>query len=393
VKTDEFAEFTSLLRQDLHAHPEVGLHLPRTQEKVLAALDGLPLEIATGSSCSSVIAVLRGGSPGPAVLLRADMDALPVRERTGLSFASTNDAMHACGHDMHTAMLAGAAHLLCARRDQLVGDVVLAFQPGEEGHGGASHMLAEGLLDASGARPVAAYALHVMSFGLQSGTVTGRPGPLMSAADHLQVVVRGSGGHGSAPHRAADPVQAAAAMITALQVAVTREFDVFDPVVITVGVSRAGEAHNVIPQTARFEATVRSFTPQAREKLATVLPRVLRGVALAHGLDVEVALLALFPPTVNHAAEADWAMEQARQTVGSDRVEVLPNPVAASEDFSLVLQQVPGAMLLLGATPSGVDPGTAPYNHAPDADFDDGVLATGARLYASLAEGRLRLTE
>lgn len=387
--TDDIAHFARSLRRDLHAHPEVGLLLPRTQEKVLAALEGLALEVVSGSSCSSVTATVRGSRPGPTVLLRADMDALPVKERTGLPFSSTNDAMHACGHDLHAAMLAGAAHLLCDRRHRLVGDVVLAFQPGEEGHGGASRMLAEGLLEASGTRPVVAYALHVMSFGLPSGSLTSRPGPLMSAADHLRVRVQGTGGHGSAPHRAADPVAAAAAMITALQVAVTREFDVFDPVVVTVGIVRAGDAHNVIPETAHFEATVRSFSPEARDRLTTVLARVLQGVALTHGLDVDVELVALFPPTVNDAAEADWAMEQARQVLGPDRVQVLPNPVTASEDFSLVLQQVPGAMLLLGATPPGVDPGTAPYNHAPDADFDEGVLAPGAELLASLAEGRL----
>ena len=386
---DDIAAFTSHLRRELHAHPEVGLHLPRTQERVLAALDGLPLEITTGRGCSSVTAVVRGASPGPTVMLRADMDALPIGERTGLSFAAAGPAMHACGHDLHTSMLAGAAHILCERRDHLAGDVVLAFQPGEEGHGGAALMLAEGLLDASGSRPVAAFALHVMSFGLLSGVVAGRPGPMMSAADKLQVVVRGRGGHGSAPHKAADPVQAAASMITELQVAVTRHFDVLDPVVVTVGRLHAGDAHNVIPELAEFEATVRYFTTKTAERLKVVLPRVCEGIALAHGVDVDVELVTLFPPTVNDDDEARWGLQVARDQLGVDAVHVMEDPVAASEDFSLVLTEVPGAMLFLGATLPGLDPATAPYNHSPEADFDEAVLATGAQLYASLAEGRL----
>ena len=386
---DDVAAFTSRLRRELHADPEVGLHLPRTQAKLLGALEGLPLEISTGTTCSSITAVVRGETPGPTVLLRADMDALPVVEQTGLPFAASGSAMHACGHDLHASMLAGAAHVLSARRHHLAGDVVLAFQPGEEVGQGAAHMLAEGLLTASGSRPVAAFALHVMSFGLPAGMLAGRPGPMMSGAARLEVVARGHGGHGSAPHRAADPVQAAASMITELQVAVTRGFDPFDPVVLTVGRIRGGEAHNVIPDVAGFEATVRCFTPGAAERLRVVLPRVCRGIAMAHGVEVDVDLVSLFPPTVNDDDETRWALEHGRNELGAASVQVMADPVAASEDFSLVLAEVPGSMLLLGATPDGIEPAAAPYNHSPEADFDEGVLATGARLYASLAEQRL----
>jgi amidohydrolase len=376
-------------RRSLHSEPEIGLDLPRTQDKVLEALSGLPYEVSTGTSCSSVTAVLRGGSPGPTVLLRGDMDALPLLEKTGQPFAAVNGNMHACGHDLHTSMLVGAAHLLASRQSSLAGDVVLMFQPGEEGYDGAGLMLSEGVLLASGVEPIAAYALHVTSALLPAGVFAGRPGPTMAAVDKLVVTVHGQGGHGSSPHRAKDPVLAAAAMVTALQLAVTREFDVFDPVVVTVGVLQAGTAHNIIPDSALFETTVRSFSVAARSRLAEVLPRVCEGIALAHGVSVEVAYEELFPVTVSDAGEALWALELGRSVLGEDRVLELPNPLAGSEDFSRVLERVPGAMLFLGATMPGRDPSTAPYNHAPEADFDESVMAAGAELYATLAEQRL----
>ena len=378
------------VRRDLHRHPEVGLDLPRSQERLLAALDGLGLETSLGTTSSSVTAVLRGGQPGPAVLLRADFDALPVAEKTGLSFASQEGTMHACGHDLHAAMLVGAAHLLHEQRADLHGDVVLAFQPGEEGYDGAAHMLADGVLEASGTRVSAAYALHVISSVFPAGMLTSRGGPLMAAVDTLEVTVRGVGGHGSAPHRAKDPALAAAAMVTALQLAVTREFDVFDPVVVTTGSLHAGTAHNVIADEAHFASTVRSFTEAAHAKLQEVLPRVCRGIALAHGVEVDVELQPLFPPTVNDVDEAQWALELGREQLGGEQVLELPHPVTGSEDFSRFLDAVPGAMLFLGATPSGLDPETAPYNHAPEADFDESVLTSGAELLATLAAERLR---
>ncbi|WP_086673118.1 peptide-methionine (S)-S-oxide reductase MsrA [Streptomyces albovinaceus] len=222
------------LRHALHREPELGLDLPRTQAKVLAALEGLGLEITLGTALSSVTAVLRGGRPGPAVLLRGDMDALPVQEETGLPYASVLDGrMHACGHDLHTTGLVGAARLLAARREELAGDVVFMFQPGEEGQGGAKIMIDEGVLDAAGERVVAAYALHVVSTGAPTGFAATRPGPMLAASDAVHVTVHGRGGHGSSPHSATDPVPAMCAMVTALQTLVTREIDIFDPAVVT----------------------------------------------------------------------------------------------------------------------------------------------------------------
>ncbi|MCB5906851.1 M20 metallopeptidase family protein [Streptomyces pinistramenti] len=377
------------LRHALHRIPEVGLHLPRTQEAVLAELDALPLEVRTGDGLSSVTAVLRGGLPGPTVLLRGDMDALPVSERTGLNFAADTGRMHACGHDLHTTMLAGAAKLLSAHRERLAGDVLFMFQPGEEGFDGARYMLAEGLLDAAGRRPEAAYAIHVMSAGHPSGVFGTRGGPALAASNVLRVTVRGAGGHGSMPHRAKDPVQAACAMVTALQAWITRTFDVFDPVILTVGTFHAGTQQNVIPDTAEFEATVRSFSPVAQAAVKDGTVEVCRGIAAAYGVGVDAEFAAQYPVTVNDHAEADFVAGVVREALGEERYGALPQPLHGSEDFSRVLAEVPGAMLTLGAPPAGADHERSANNHSPLAEFDDAVLADGAAVYAELAARRL----
>lgn len=389
------------LRHRLHQEPEIGLDLPRTQEKVLAALDGLGYEISTGKETTSVTAVLRGtggtaggsgpdGTGRPAVLLRGDMDALPVQEKTGVAYASKVDgAMHACGHDLHTAMLAGAAQLLASRREQLHGDVVLMFQPGEEGFDGAGVMIREGVLEASGRRPEAAYGMHVMSALGEGGTFTSRPGPIMSSSDSLIVTVHGDGGHGSAPFAAKDPVTVAAEMVMALQSMVTRQFDVFDPVVLSVGVLQAGTQRNVIPDTARFEATIRSFSSQAKARLKSSLPRLLESIAAGHGLTATVEYIEQYPLTVNDGAETMFTRRVLEELLGPDRHQELAHPLAGSEDFSRVLAEVPGAFLFLSAVPQGEDHATAAYNHSPFAVFDDTVLSDGTALYARLALERL----
>jgi amidohydrolase len=392
----DLADDLADLRHRLHAEPEIGLSLPRTQEKVLTALDGLPLEITTGTTTTSVTAVLRGGAAPdgqderPTVLLRGDMDALPVQEEVDVPFRSTvRGVMHACGHDLHTAMLAGAARVLAARRDQLAGDVVFMFQPGEEGFDGARYMIEEGVLDAAGRRPDAAYALHVMSNLTARGTVASRPGPLMAASDGVFVTVTGRGGHGSTPHLSRDPIAAACEMVTALQVAMTRSIDTFAPHVLTIGSFHAGTKRNIIPESATFEATVRTFDRSVRSVLADTVRRVCEGVAAAHGVEVEVRYEEEYPVTVNDQAEAAFALGVAEDLFGAGAALRMPNPITGSEDFSRVIAEVPGAMLFLGALVDGRDPTTAPSNHAPQAAFDDSVLAQGTALYATLAARRL----
>jgi hippurate hydrolase len=380
------------LRRLLHSRPELGLHLPHTQQAVLDALDGLPLEISTGGTTTSVTAVLRGNASAPRprpVLLRGDMDAVPVQEETGLAFSSTvPGAAHACGHDLHTAMLVGAARLLAARRTELANDVVLMFQPGEEGWEGAREMLEEGVLDAAGERVGAAYALHVFSTLPQGFHL--RPGVALASSSALDVTVSGRGGHASAPHLARDPVPATAEMITALQTLVTRRVDVFDPAVLTVGVVEAGTRRNVIPPTARFEATLRTFSDVTAVRVGAEARRLVEGVAAAHGLEVDVRFERERPATVNDPGEAAFAGRTIAEVFGAGRVSRLEHPFTGSEDFSRVLAEVPGAFIALGALPAGTDPETAPFNHSGRAVFDEAVLPLGAALLAELALRRSR---
>ena len=372
------------MRRTLHQHPEVGLQLPKTQEAVLSELDGLGLEISTGISTTSVTAVLRGARPGPSVLLRGDMDGLPITEQTGLDFASKESgAMHACGHDLHTAMLIGAARLLSAHREALAGDVVFMFQPGEESWDGASYMLREGVLDASGQRVSSAYGIHVMA-NIDRGVFTTRPGTFMAAMSALTVTVRGDGGHGSVPYRAKDPISVAAQLVGDLQTLVTRRFDIFDPVVVTVGRFQAGTARTIIPKEATIEATVRTFSTQAQERAEREMTRLCRGVAAAYDVDVDVDFKHEYPPTVNHPEHAAFVQSVATETFGPDRFSILAAPHPGAEDFSRVIAEVPGCYLFLGAR-VGEAGQAVPDIHSANVLFDESVLPDGALLHTRLA--------
>jgi amidohydrolase len=373
------------LRHHLHRHPEVGLDLPRTQEAVLAALEGLDLELTLGERLTSITGVLRGRGAGRAVLLRADMDALPVQERSGVEFSSQIDGvMHACGHDMHMAMLVGAARLLSERRDELDGDVVLMFQPGEEGWDGAGAMIEEGVLAAAGPTVGAAYGMHVLSNSVPRDVFTTRGGTMMASSGRLTVTVHGRGGHGSAPHQGRDPIVAAAEMITSLQAMVTRRFDVFDPVVITVGTVHAGTRNNIIPETASFEGTVRTFSTATADLVGPLAVAVCEGIAIAHGVEVEAQYVSEYPATINDPVHAGFVADVVSELFGEERYRPMVVPQPGSEDFSRVLQAVPGSYLMVGASLSE-DPEQAPANHSPLATFDDGVLISGAVLHTELA--------
>jgi amidohydrolase len=383
------------LRRRLHRHPEIGLQLPFAQEQVLDALDGLPLTVRTGETTSSVVATLEGAHPGPTVLLRGDMDALPMPEDTGLDFESEVDgAMHACGHDTHVAMLAASAKLLAARRDDLAGRVLFMFQPGEEGYHGARYMLDEGLLDPGPRRdgshsPVTSvFALHIAP-QLPSGTVSLRGGTLMASSDVLRIVVMGRGGHASAPHHALDPVPVACEIVQAIQVMITRRVDVFDPAVVTVASINAGTTNNVIPETAVILGTIRAVSERTRARVQDAVRRVAEGIAIAHEAGVEVEFEMGYPVTVNDRGYAALVGEVAAALLGPDRVTTIAHPVMASEDFSYVLQRVPGAMAFLGAAPPGVEPRRAAPSHSSQVVFDEAAMTTGAAMYAAVALDQL----
>lgn len=379
------------LRRELHTIPEVGLDLPKTQRKLLDELAGLPLEITVGIGCTSITAVLRGTHPdrpadAPAVLLRSDMDGLPVTEPESADFSSHHvGAMHACGHDLHMAMLVGAARELTARRAELLGDVVFMFQPGEEGWGGAVIMMDEGVLEAAGPRVSSAFGLHAFTGDPRPARFGFRVGTAMAFAATLNVEVIGRGGHGSAPHLASDPVPTAAETILALHSATTRRFNALDPVVVTVGLVTAGTASNIIPDSAYLSATVRGFSRASHKLASEALPAIASGIAAAHGQRAEVEFLSVFPPVVNSATEATIALDIARTLFGADQVEELAEPKTASEDFAEILERVPGVFGFIDATPAaGSD-----YNHSPHAVYDDAVLGDGALLHTEFALTRL----
>jgi len=373
------------VRRRLHAHPEIGLQLPATQAVVAEELRGMGLEPVLGRSVSSVTAVIEGDRPGPTVLLRADMDALPLQEDTGLAFASeVPGVMHACGHDTHVAMLLGAARLLVERRDRLAGNVLLMFQPGEEGFHGARSMLEEGLLERAPSEVVGAYGLHIGT-RYDTGTIVLRPGALLAAGDTIRITVRGRGGHASAPHLAADPITVAAEIVIALQVAVTREIHAFDPVVITIANVVAGTTTNVIPETAYIGGTMRTVSDQAREAGRALVRRVAPAIAAAHGLTADVELEPGYPVTYNDPDATEFVRDTARELAGEDVLGAMDHPIMGAEDFSYVLQRVKGAFVFLGARPADEDPLTAPQNHSNRVVFDEEPMALGAALYAALA--------
>jgi amidohydrolase len=373
-------------RRRLHRQPEIGLQLPRTQALVVEELERLGLEPKRGRGVSSVTAVVDGARPGPTILLRTDMDALPLHEDTGLDFASQVDgAMHACGHDTHMAMLLGAARLLIDRRDALAGRVLLVFQPGEEGFHGARFMLEEGLLGAAGGTPpTAAVALHIGT-DYATGTINLRPGPLLASSDVLRITVRGRGGHASAPHLAVDPITVAAEIILALQTMVTRRIDVFDPAVVSIANVAAGTTNNIIPESVFMQGTIRTVSEEARGRVKGHVHRIVEGIAQAHGTSAEIEIEPGYPVTINDADVTGLVREVAVGLIGEQRVEDLASPIMGAEDFSYILQRVPGMMAFLGGRPAEEDPATAPNNHSNRVVFDESAMSVGTALYAAVA--------
>ncbi len=369
------------LRRRIHAEPELGLELPATQKAVLEALDGLGLDLATGGSTSAVVATLEGGAPGPTLLLRADMDALPMHEDTGLEFASRHAGrMHACGHDAHVAMLTGAARILSQRREDLAGTVKFLFQPGEEGFGGARILIEEGLLEAE-PRVDAAFAIHVDPT-LAADAVATRPGPILAATDVFSIDLVGKGGHASMPHHAVDPIPLACELVGALQALVTRRMDAFDPVVLSVTRIEAGTTHNVIPEKANVLGTTRTVSEKARARLHEGIRRVVSGLCAAHDCEFQLHILPGYPVTVNDAGFAEFTFGVARELVGDAQVVEMAAPIMGAEDFSYILDRVPGAMVFLGVRP---DEGPAAPIHSNRMRVNERAMATGAALHAAMA--------
>ena len=372
-----FGDDIVTLRRDIHREPELGFDTEKTAEKVLDALDGLPLEIQTGVAQNGVVATLEGGGGnGPIVALRADMDALPIHEATDLPFASEIDGkMHACGHDGHTSMLVGAARALCQDhlRERLSGTVRFVFQPAEEGYAGGRAMIEEGV--AEDVRQI--FALHLWP-GLKFGVAATKAGPIMAASDAFEIKIKGSGGHGAMPHLTTDAVAIAAQVVTALQTIVSREVDPVEHAVLTFGEIGAGSAFNIIPETARLGGTVRTLNAELRERMPERIEELARGVAKGMRGDVNLDYDFSYPVTGNDADAARLALGVAGELFGEERAVELDNPSMGAEDFAFFLEKVPGAFIWLGV-------GDVSNLHTPKFSFEEEILPQGAALLVALA--------
>jgi amidohydrolase len=384
VEAQNHAEMMTRVRREIHQDPEFALALPRTQARILKEIEGLG-EITLGKDLTSIALVIRGEKPGPTVLLRADMDALSVKEETGLPYQSTNGFMHACGHDLHVAAGIGAAHLIHQNRSSLNGNVLIWFQPGEEGHHGADVMIDEGFLELTGDRPIAAYGLHVFT-SMPLGAIASRPGAMMASAGDLHVTFTGSGGHGSMPWLSKDPITPMVEAISQLQVMLNKRFDQFDPVILNVGWISAGDTAttNVIADSASFGATVRTFSEKNTELLHSLTPELVHSVAKAFGVEATVEFGRSTRVLMNDPASVERVKKIAAELVGAGYID-MPTPIAGGEDFASIVHEVPGAFVFVGACPPDIDFQTAPTNHSAKAMFDDSVLPLCASLLAALA--------
>ncbi len=370
------------LRRAIHAEPELGLDLPLTQAKVLDALQSCDVSVSLGTRLSSVVATMEMGSPGPTVLLRADMDALAIDERTGSPFASRfEQRMHACGHDAHTAMLVGAAKLLAARRHTLAGTVTLFFQPGEEGRHGAQVAIEEVLLDGS-STPDPALALHAAP-GVPAVPVATRPGPIMAEATTLRFTMRGRGAHAARPHCSIDPLPAMCQAVLALQTLVAREADPDRPAVLSVtGLRSSSMLANVIPDSVDAVATLRTVGQGDGRRLAERAAEVVEATAAGMRCTAEVEIVPIYPVTHNDTDAARLVLDVARRLLGDEAVVELPAPRTGSEDFGYILQSVPGAFAFLGMGREGEE---TMELHSPRLVIDEDAMAVGVAMHAAVA--------
>ena len=386
---ENFGEKLVALRRDIHSEPELGFDTEKTAEKVLAALEGLPLDVETGVAQNGIVATLEGDGDGPTVALRADMDALPIQEETGLPFASEVEGkMHACGHDGHTSMLVGAAKTLCGMRERLNGTVKFVFQPAEEGppqgeQGGAELMVKQGVL----ANPTAdaAFALHIDA-KREVNTITYTPRGTYASADDFRILVKGKQTHGGYPWNGVDPIVTAAHIITALQTIVSRQVKLTEnPAVVTVGKIQGGVRSNIIPEEVEMVGTIRALHPDDRKLIHERVRRIATNVAESMGATVEVQIpvTTAYPVTFNNE-ELTAAMVPVLQSVaGADRVRLL-RPETGAEDFSFIAERVPSLYIQLGGRPPNVTEDAAADHHTPDFYVDDSGLGLGVRALTAM---------
>lgn len=379
-------EYTRQLRRDFHRHPELGFQEVRTAGTVARELNQLGLEVTTGVGKTGVVGLLEGAQPGPVVLLRFDMDALPIQEETGADYASVNPGlMHACGHDGHTAIGLTVARILESQRRSLTGMVKFVFQPAEEGLGGAEAMIVDGVL--TNPKPDFSLALHLWNYK-PVGWLGIAPGPLMAAAELFQMRISGRGGHGAAPHLAIDPLVAAAQIITALQSIVSRNVAPLKSAVISVTAVQGGEAFNVIPSTVEMKGTIRTFEPQVRDLVLERFSQVVTGVAQSMECQAELTVQPVTPAVINDAGVTQRVQAVAERLLPDSQVDADARSMV-SEDMAEMMQDIPGCYFLIGS--ANAEKGLDAVHHHPRFDFDEDSLPSAAALMASAAADLLRI--
>lgn len=374
----EFADEVAEWRRDFHTHPELDYDLPRTSGKVAELLRSFGVdEVVTGIAQTGVVGVIKGRGPGKTIGLRADMDALPIIERTGKPHASqTNGRMHACGHDGHTSILLGAAKYLAETRN-FDGNAVLIFQPAEEGGAGGKAMVEAGVMDRFGVEEI--YGLHNMP-GQAAGSFALRAGGLMAASDKFEIIVEGRGGHAAWPQNTVDPVMITAQLITALHTIVSRDIDPIRSAVLSVTMIQGGEAFNIIPRSVRLIGTVRSLNAEVRDLMEERLSTVTKGIVETFGGKAEVTYRRGYPVTENAVEQTEYAARVAASVVGEERVDANADPKMGGEDFSYMLQARPGAYIFLGNGPGS-------ELHSDTYDFNDEIIPVGVSYLVKLVEG------
>jgi len=372
----KYEEEVIKIRRDLHKHPEVGFDLARTSKKVANILNELGFEVKTEIGKTGVVGIIEGNNDGPAIALRADMDALPMEEKTDLDFASVEKGkMHACGHDGHTAILLGVAMVLAEIKDKLRGNVKLIFQPAEEGPGGAEPMIEDGVMDAP--KVDAILGLHIW-LEMDAGKVGVKKGPLFASIDEIDIKIKGDSSHGASPHQGVDAITTAAEVINSLQSIVSRKIDPIDSAVVTIGKIEGGYVRNVIADEVNLEGTIRALNPEVRKQLEDEIRKKVKNICLASDADYEIDYRHMYPPLVNDKDITDLVKENAIKVMKSENVIDVKDPTMGGEDFAYFLKEVPGTFFLLGGR--NEEKGITAAHHNTHFTFDEDIMTDGIEI-------------
>ncbi|NMM65325.1 amidohydrolase [Clostridium sp. P21] len=380
-KAEKLKDKLIMIRRDIHAHPEIGMHENRTAKVVVDKLKEYGIEVQQHVGGTGVVGILRGKEPGKTILLRADMDCLRLKEENDVKYKSEYpEFMHACGHDAHISWLIGAAAILSEFRDEFSGNIKFLFQPAEELAGGAEKTIHGGVLE--NPKVDAVVGAHVWP-GIAAGKIGVKPGPLMAASDNFKIIIHGKGGHGGQPQRCIDPIAVGCEIYMALQTIVSRKVDPLEPAVISIGKFNAGSAHNIIPDKAELEGTIRTLTYEVREKIPEIMETIIKGISEANGAEYEFKFIPYHAPVINDYEITTMLGKAASRVVGSENVLIVDKPTMIGEDFSSFEEKVPGTFFWVGNL--NKDKGITEPLHSPEFNVDEDIIYKAAAVFAQFA--------